>query len=153
MSTKHVHPIPQIVAHRGASSQAPENTQSAIELAWQQAADAVEIDVRLTRDRQIVAIHDADTNRTSDRALVVAETDYDALSRIDVGSWKEAAYRGERVPQLCEILSSLPEAKKLLIELKCGEEILDPLCRVLTRCEDRQDRLVIIGFDASLVSL
>ena len=144
--------IPLIVAHRGASHAAPENTHAAIEEAWIWDADAVEIDVRLTRDRQIVAIHDADTSRTSGQSLTVAENDYELLSQLDVGRWKSAAHSGEQIPLLRDILDRLPPQKQLLVELKCGEEITKPLVAELAAQKNLQQQVVIIGFNAMLVS-
>ncbi|TXT38004.1 MAG: glycerophosphoryl diester phosphodiesterase [Planctomycetota bacterium] len=75
---------PEIIAHRGASAEAPENTLAAIQLAWQQGADAAEIDVMLTADGQLVAIHDETTLRTggvdwivSGRTLAELKTNFD----------------------------------------------------------------------------
>jgi len=144
--------MPLIVAHRGASHDVPENTHAAIDEAWRLGADAVEIDVRLTRDRQIVAIHDADTRRTSGQSLTVTENDYELLSQLDVGRWKSAAHAGEQIPHLRDILDRLPPQKQLLVELKCGEEITEPLVAELASRENLQQQVVIIGFNAMLVS-
>lgn len=144
--------LPQIIAHRGASFDAPENTLAAINLAWRQQADAVEIDIRLTQDEHIVAIHDADTTRTCDRQMIVAESTYAELQQADAGGWKGPAYRGEQIPQLAEILSTLPESACLFIEIKCGEEILAPLAAQLAGDVKLQSRLVLIGFNAALIA-
>ena len=86
-------PIPalEIVAHRGASFDAPENTLAAVALAWQQQSDAVEIDVRVTKDQKIVAMHDADTQRTCDGSLVVADTTYAEIQKLDASIEKMTA--------------------------------------------------------------
>lgn len=73
-----------IVAHRGASKEAPENTIPAFTLAWKQGADAVEGDFHLTADGYIVCIHDKDTKRVADRKLVVAESSLEDLRKLDV---------------------------------------------------------------------
>jgi len=75
--------MPLIVAHRGASHDAPENTIPAFQLAWQQKADAIEGDFYLTRDNEIVCIHDRTTKRYSDRDLVVAESTLEELRQLD----------------------------------------------------------------------
>ena len=72
-----------IVAHRGASDDAPENTLEAFHLAWLQNADAIEGDFRLTKDEQIVCIHDEDTSRTCGKKLIVAESTYAELCQLD----------------------------------------------------------------------
>lgn len=65
---------PQIVAHRGASADAPENPLAAFRLAWKQGADVIEGDFYLTKDHRIVCIHDGDTQRVAGKHLVVAES-------------------------------------------------------------------------------
>ncbi|MFT4201170.1 glycerophosphodiester phosphodiesterase [Gordonia sp. (in: high G+C Gram-positive bacteria)] len=79
---------PAVVAHRGASSEAPEHTLAAYELALQQGADGLECDVRLTADHHLVCIHDRTIDRTSDGSGVVSEMTLDQLREHDFGSWK-----------------------------------------------------------------
>ncbi len=83
-----------IIAHRGASHDAPENTLSAFKLAIEQGADAFEADFYLTRDNHIVCFHDKDTERITGRKLSITETPFDELRRMDVGNWKGAAVEG-----------------------------------------------------------
>jgi glycerophosphoryl diester phosphodiesterase len=78
---------PFIVAHRGASADAPENTLPAFELAWKQGADAIEGDFHLTRDGKIVCIHDYDTQRVSGSKRVVKDSTLDELRALDAGAW------------------------------------------------------------------
>ena len=75
-----------IVAHRGASFDAPENILSAFKLAWEQRAVAIEGDFLLTKDNQIVCIHDKTTKRLSDQNLVVAESSLEHVKTLDVGA-------------------------------------------------------------------
>src|SRR5687767_5646580 len=86
----------EIIGHRGASHEAPENTLAAVNLAWAEGADAVEIDVRLTRDRQIVSFHDADTRRLTGQTHRVSALRLAELRRLDCGAWKDARWAGER---------------------------------------------------------
>jgi len=74
-----------IVAHRGASADAPENTLAAFQEAWRQGADAIEGDFWLTKDGRIVTLHDATTKRTAIKEFIVAETDWTTLKDLDVG--------------------------------------------------------------------
>lgn len=78
---------PAVVAHRGASGQAPEHTLTAYELALEQGADGLECDVRLTADHQLVCIHDRTVDRTSDGTGVVSEMSLAELAELDFGSW------------------------------------------------------------------
>ena len=90
---------PQVVAHRGASHDAPENTLAAFELAWQQGADAIEGDFFLTKDGKIVCTHDKVTGRLNaeKRKLHVAKSTLAELQALDVGSWKGKTWKGERL--------------------------------------------------------
>ena len=149
---------PLIVAHRGASYDAPENTQAAFDLAWARGADAIECDVYLTADDEVVCIHDATTGRTTGgergTGLVVAESDAEALRRLDVGAWKDAAYAGERIPRLRDVLAALPADKHILIEAKVGPEIVPALAAVFREgAADGLDggRVTVMGFDDAFV--
>jgi glycerophosphoryl diester phosphodiesterase len=136
----------EIVAHRGASFLAPENTLIATNLAWELGADAVEVDVYLTHDRRIVAIHDENTLRTSGRDMLVAESRSGELRSLDVGSLKAKKYAGEKIPFLEEVLESLPKGKTLFVEVKCGTQILPHLNELLVK-SGRLSQVIVISFD------
>lgn len=121
----------EIVAHRGASEEAPENTLASVNLAWAQGADAVEIDIYLTADNRIVAIHDKTTKRTAGKDQPVVEQTLAELKTLDAGSWKSPKYAGERIPTLEEIVRTIPTGKRVFIEIKTGPEILPVLKQVL----------------------
>ncbi len=141
-----------IVAHRGASDEAPENTLAAFRLAWQRGADAIEGDFHLTRDGHLVALHDATTKRTAGGVdLVVAESRLAELQTLDVGSWKSARYRGERIPTLPDVLASVPPGKRIYIEIKCGPEMLPALHYALDHCRLAPDQIVVISFHEAVI--
>ncbi len=146
-----MHFIPKVIAHRGASAFAPENTMSAFDRAWYEGADGVECDVRLTADCQVVCIHDADTKRVGDYSLVVENHSYAELSQVDVGAWKGVAFAGTRIPLLSDLMAKYPEGKKLLIELKTGEEILTPLFEVIDAGTVELKQIALIVFDVNMV--
>jgi glycerophosphoryl diester phosphodiesterase len=98
----------EIVAHRGASKEAPENTLAAVELAWALEADAVEIDVRLSGDGRLAVIHDATLNRTASVEGCVGEMSMPELRNVDVGAWKGERWRGETISELPKILATIP---------------------------------------------
>ncbi len=98
----------QVIAHRGASFNAPENTLAAFRLAWQQGADGIEGDFYLTDDGEIVCLHDSDTGRTGDRKLSVGQSTLEQLRTVDVGISKGEKFRGERIPTLAEVLAVVP---------------------------------------------
>ncbi len=121
---------PLIIAHRGASFRAPENTLSAVWEAWEQGADAVEIDVRVSSDGKIMVIHDGNTLRTSGVSMNVAENDRQRLQTLDVGAFKGTQWAGERIPLLGDVLQTIPKGKFLFVEIKCGLEIIPALKQI-----------------------
>jgi glycerophosphoryl diester phosphodiesterase len=150
--TMATHAEPLLIAHRGASREAPENTLAAFRLAWQEGADGIEADFRLTRDGRIVCLHDDTGKRTAGVDLAVAESSLEELRRLDIGAWKGAHWRGERIPSLEEVLSELPAGKMFMIELKSGPEIIEPLRRVLSADGVPVEKLRLLSFDARLVA-
>jgi glycerophosphoryl diester phosphodiesterase len=135
------------IAHRGASYLAPENTVAAAKLAWELGADAVEIDVYLTKDNRVMAMHDKDTKRTTGgkKSLAIKKTPSLVLNDLDVGSWKDEKYKGEKIPFISEIIETVPEGKKLVVEIKTGSEILPHLKRAIEK-SGKQDQMVFICF-------
>ena len=134
------------IAHRGASFDAPENTMAAIELAWQRDADAVEIDVYLTLDKQIIATHDRNTSRFSPEKLEIAASSAARLRTLDVGSWKSPRFKGEKMPLIEEVFASMPKNKKLFIEIKCGKEIVPHLKQAI-ESSGKERQMVVICFN------
>ena len=121
----------EIIGHRGASSEAPENTLASFRLAWAQHADAGELDIYLSKDGEVVVIHDATTRRVGKRSRRVVDQTLAELKQLDVGQWKGSKWAGERIPTLAEVLSTIPDGKRLFIEIKCGPEVIPPLVKVL----------------------
>ena len=136
-----------IVAHRGASHAAPENTAAAFELAWQQKADAIEADFRLSQDGQIVCIHDATTQRTAGVDWKVCDKTLAELKTLDVGRWKEPKFKGEEILTLSEVLRLVPRDKKIFVELKSGPEIVKPLQEVLKKSQVAAAQMLVITFN------
>src|SRR5262245_50144766 len=124
----------EIIAHRGSSLLAPENTLAAAQLAWQEGADGVEGDFRITKDGHIVCVHDASLKRTAGIDRRVADCTLDELRAYDVGRWKGEEFTGQRIPTLEEMLGAVPPGKRFFVEVKCGLEILDELARVIECC-------------------
>jgi glycerophosphoryl diester phosphodiesterase len=144
----------EIIAHRGASWDAPENTLAAVRRGWAEGADAVEIDCRLTRDGHVVVIHDSTTRRTSGQSWTVAERTLDELKSLDVGRWKGPRWADEQIPALHEVLETIPYGRRLFIELKTGAAIVPRLCRVLAESGVPLGSLVVIARDVdSLVKV
>ncbi|MBL8898278.1 MAG: peptidylprolyl isomerase [Planctomycetes bacterium] len=139
-------PRPLVIAHRGASVQAPENTRAANELAWQLGAHGLETDVRLTADQRIVCLHDESLKRTTGLDRPVHALTYEELRALDAGSWKGPAFAGEPIPLLEEVLAATPRGKTFFLEVKAGGEIVPHLKKVLD-ASDRRDQVSLIGFD------
>jgi glycerophosphoryl diester phosphodiesterase len=136
----------EIIGHRGASHDAPENTLASIRLAWKQNADASETDVHLTKDSQIVVIHDFNTRRVGGRNRKVVEQTLAELKELDIGRWKGEQWAGERIPTLAEYLAAIPAGKRLFIEIKCGPEIVPHLVEVIHNAGKRPEQTCLIGF-------
>lgn len=141
-------PALEIVAHRGFSERAPENTLAAFRLAWESGTDACELDLYLTKDQEIVAIHDADTKRTTGISKLVKESSLADLRPLDAGSWKAPAYKGEPIPTLAESLATLPAGKqRFFLEIKHDASIVPVLAKQLETWKTRASQLCIIAFD------
>ena len=142
-----------VIAHRGASGHAPENTLSAFKKAVAMGATFIETDLQLSRDARFVAIHDSTVNRTTNGDGVVHEMTLAELRRLDAGSWFGSEFAGERIPTLEELLAfSKKNDVVLYLELKPagswgGEHALIGGLRE----SGEIPRAVVISFDASIV--
>ena len=141
-----------IVAHRGASRDAPENTVASVALGWAQQADAVEVDVHLTRDGEVVVIHDPTLLRTAGRDARVDALTLAEIRQLDAGVWKGAEWRGERVPTLAEVLATVPEGRRIFIELKAAAELVPALQRAIMAAPVVPAQVVLISFEADILS-
>ena len=107
-----------VIAHRGFSGRAPENTVAAISEAIAIGADMAEIDVTLTADNRVVVIHDETLQRTTNGNGNVAEHDFDEIRSLDAGSWFAPQFAGEKVPTLGEVLDLVKGQILLNVEIK-----------------------------------
>lgn len=140
---------PLVIAHRGnhEDSPAPENTLESFACAWERGVDGVEVDCRLTRDGEIVILHDPDTGRIGDRKLKVRESTLEALKQVEVvGRDRILVGKGFRIPTLEEFCRALPHRGLVYLEIKTGVELFEPLARVLHRHNLGPDRVRFIGF-------
>jgi glycerophosphoryl diester phosphodiesterase len=146
-------PPVEMVGHRGASHDAPENTVASFRLAWEQKADAGELDVYLTKDGQLAVIHDKDTKRTAGGVnKVVAESTMAELRTLDVGKWKGEKYAGEKIPTLAEMLATVPDGRRVFVEVKCGPEAVPELDRVLKASKLEPEQTPVISFNAAVIA-
>ncbi|PYI86029.1 MAG: glycerophosphodiester phosphodiesterase [Verrucomicrobia bacterium] len=139
-----------IIAHRGASQDAPENTLAAFNLGWKQNADAIELDIWLTKDGKIVCIHDDNTRRISGVSRKVTDQTLAELRALDAGKWKDPQWTGEKIPVLAEALATIPVGKRLFIEIKCGSEVLPELEHIINSSGQNPQQLAIISFSCNV---
>jgi len=145
--------LPLIIGHRGASREAPENTLESFRLAWEQGANGIEADFRLTKDGQIVCMHDETSGRTAGLNLKIADTSLKGLRSLDAGSWKGPEWCGAKIPVLDEVLTAIPDGTWFFIELKSGVEIIAPLEKALLASGISPERIRLLSFSASLITM
>ena len=156
--------IPLIIAHRGASAVAPENTMAAFDRAVAEGVDGIELDVRLAKDGVAVVHHDPMLQRTAGKRLDVGNCTSQELARIDVGSWFRKAspdrwlpeYAAECVPTLADVLHRLRSFDGLIyIELKADESGIEKLTSVVGAeigMYSSRERIVVKSFHLSFIS-
>ena len=137
----------EIIAHRGASHDAPENTVASAKLGYEQGADAVECDIYLTKDGKLAVIHDPTTKRTTGVEGKVAAMTLAELKALDAGSLKDKKFAGERIPTLEELLAVVPDGKALVIEVKCNDKVIPELKAALERANKKPEQVVLICFE------
>ncbi|MFV0446822.1 MAG: glycerophosphodiester phosphodiesterase family protein, partial [Planctomycetaceae bacterium] len=137
---------PEIISHRGESADAPENTMAAFRLSWERNVPAIELDVHLTTDDQLVVIHDANTERTCGVKKVIKNSTYADLQDLDAGRWKGAEFAGEHLPLLQDVLAALPNGKRCVIEVKVGPESVPALVRAVEASGKPSEQLMVISF-------
>ena len=108
---------PLVIAHRGASHRAPENTLEAFRLALEEGADGVELDAKLTADGAVIVLHDPTLGRTTDGRGRPGEINLEQIQRLDAGSWKGTMFRGARVPTLQAVFAELGQRLLFNVEL------------------------------------
>jgi glycerophosphoryl diester phosphodiesterase len=116
----------KVIAHRGYSKVAPENTLAAFKAAIDAGADVLELDVQRTKDGQLVVMHDHDIERTTDGKGAVEDFTLEQLKQLDAGGWFGPSFVGERVPTLDEVLALAKGRANVMIELKGRKAPLIP---------------------------
>ena len=142
---------PLVVAHRGASHDAPENTLPAFNLAWSQGADAIEGDFHLSSDGKILCIHDRNTQRVAGKKLVVKNTPMAELQGLDVGGWKGEKWKGTTASSLSDVLACVPKGKRIFIEVKSGPAIVPAMIKDIKASGLADEQVTIIAFDPKVI--
>jgi glycerophosphoryl diester phosphodiesterase len=145
----------QVVAHRGMGQgfvqpdAPPENTLPALMEGWK-IARACELDVHLTKDGQVIVIHDDTTNRTTNASWIVRDRFAGELRTLDAGRWKSQKWAGTRLPLLDDVLDVMPDGCQLFIELKDGPQVVPPAAE-LVRQSGKASQVVLISFDIDTI--
>jgi glycerophosphoryl diester phosphodiesterase len=139
-------PAFMVIAHRGASSYAPENTFAAFDLALRMGARHIELDVEATNDGQIVVIHDDTVDRTTNGTGPVTSHSLAALQALDAGSWFGAQFAGERIPVFDEVLRRYKGRVHIHTEIKGRSTYLSQRTADLVRQHGLIDQVTITSF-------
>ncbi len=142
------------MAHRGASADAPENTLAALRLGYAQGAEYGECDVRLTRDGEVVLLHDEALRRTAGVAGCVGDYSLEELRAMEVGAWRGESWRGEKIPTLAEALALVASLgargeRRLLVEIKSGPETVPAIAAALGASGCDAAAMVLMSFDSA----
>lgn len=143
----------RVIAHRGFSGLAPENTMSAFRKAIEIGADMFELDVLLSRDGEVVVIHDETLDRTSNAKGNVADRSLAELKKLDAGKWFSSEFEGEPIPTLEEVLKLAKGQILINVEIKTEAVTDEPRGGIaekvlaLVRAHDMHDQVVISSFD------
>jgi len=148
-------PTPTIFAHRGASAYAPENTLAAFELAVEQGADGIELDVKLSADGHVVVIHDPTVDRTTGAHGRVKDLNLDDLRALDAGSRLFADYKSEKIPTLEQVFEAVGKKTFINVELTNyntpRDHLAESVCMLVKRF-GLQKRILFSSFLASNLS-
>lgn len=144
------------VAHRGASGSAPENTLAAYQKALDSGIPAIEVDVHLTKDNYIVAIHDDNLGRISNSNKLINESLYSELLDIEVGSWFDTKFSNEQIPTLEQVLMLIKGKAYLVLEMKPFSsrpiEFVQNVFNLLNNFE-YFDKTIFVSFDYNLLKI
>ncbi|HDN80156.1 MAG: glycerophosphodiester phosphodiesterase [Chloroflexi bacterium] len=143
-----------ILGHRGARGYAPENTMPSFQKALEMGVDLVELDVRLTRDKQVVVLHDESLKRTTGVAGLVGDFTWEEISHLDAGSWFGPEFAGTHIPLLEEVFRWAKGRVRLVVEIKHEQpdsELLVDKTVELVKRYGLQEEVEIISFDHHLV--
>ena len=139
-----------ICAHRGENQEHPENTLSAFKAAIDMGAQMIEFDVRLTKDKKPVIMHDRSVDRTTNGKGLVSELTFEEIRKLDAGSWKSEKFKGEKVPTLEETLDIMPQNIWLNVHLKGDRELGKIVAQVIR--EKKREKQAVIACDSRVLA-
>ncbi len=139
-----------IIAHRGVSFTLPENSLPAFEASWELGVDGIEGDFHLTKDGEIVCIHDDDTDRVCQTKAIIHKSTLKDLKKLELYHEGDSSLN-IKIPTLAEVIKTVPKGRKIFIEIKCGSEIVSPLLNQLSKSKMNIDEIVIISFHSDVI--
>ena len=139
-----------IIAHRGVSFTLPENSLPAFEASWELGVDGIEGDFHLTKDGEIVCIHDDDTERVCKTKAIIHKSTLKDLKKLELRHEGDSSLN-IKIPTLAEVIKTVPKGRKIFIEIKCGSEIVSPLLNQLSKSKMNIDEIVIISFHSDVI--
>ncbi|MCC6125350.1 MAG: glycerophosphodiester phosphodiesterase [Pirellulales bacterium] len=139
----------EIVGHRGASENAPENTISAFKLGFAEGADGCELDFRTTKDGKLVIGHDDNTKRCAGLDKPIVEQTFDELRALEVGRWGKWKGKGftEKMPTLEEALATVPAGRKIFLHCYSPKADVAKLKKPLAASGLKPEQVVFISFE------
>ena len=141
------------IAHRGWSGKFPENTLAAFRAACELGVDMVEVDVRLTKDGELVAMHDWEVSRTTNGSGLVSQLTLKQIKSLDAGSWFDKRFSDEKVPTLKEVLDLVKRKSGILIEVKRpGESTEQVTERILELVNKFPGSLIVQSFNSQFLA-
>lgn len=146
---------PKVIAHRGASGIAPENTLAAFSKAVEANADYFELDVQISSDDSLMIMHDATVDRTTNGTGTVSSMTYLQLRELDAGSWFGAEFTGERIPTLSEALTLAKNSANsigVVVELKASDASLPSKVVALIQHLEMESRVIVSSFSLSQIT-
>ena len=148
--------ITRVIAHRGFSAIAPENTLASFRAALELAVDGIEFDVRFSRDLEVMVIHDSEVNRTTSGKGGVGDLSRAEIQACDAGSWFDPRFRGETVPTLSQVVEQIGDrVLQIVLEIKpepwIPVDYVDRIMRHFSSSHHRR-KLLILSFDHELIA-
>lgn len=139
---------PLVIAHRGAAGEAPENTIGAFRLALEQGCDAIELDIHLSADGELIVCHDYTIDRTTTGSGKIREMTVKELKQVDAGRKFHEKYAGERIPLLEEVFDLVPAEIMINVEIKHAyDDQVPPRLVELMAKKNRLHNVVVSSFD------
>ena len=138
-----------ICAHRGAMDTHPENTITAFEEAVHVGVQMIELDVRMTKDKKLVILHDETVDRTTDGSGRIEDLTLKQVKKLDAGSWKSSRFEAMRIPTLDEVLAIMPRDIWINVHLKGGKVLGKKVAKKIVKAKREHQAFLACGLEAA----